>query len=156
MAGAKLTIDANGLEDITKRLNMLINKGEDMSDLFAEIGELLLISHHERFMQGVSPDGIPWEPLSPIYAERKEKHKDDILRLNDILSGTLTYDASSDGLLFGTPEVYGAIHQWGGTPDMRPQNADIPAREWLGLSENDSSAILDSSSDYLMSDDNRL
>ncbi|MGX9522489.1 phage virion morphogenesis protein [Vibrio mediterranei] len=150
MAGATFHIEVEGEHAIQTQLNTLLNKGQDMQDVLADIGEMLLISHHERFERGVSPDGIPWAPLNPDYAATKKRHQTDILRLNDILSGTLTYYATPLSLLFGTPVEYGAIHQFGGTPDMRPSNAAIAVREWLGLSVDDSSDILARLSDYLI------
>ncbi len=100
---------------------------------------MLLLSHDQRFRDQLSPDGELWAPLSTNY--KKPKNSNLILQLNMHLSGELAYDADNQSLEFGTNFEYGAIHQYGGTPEMRPQNAAIPARPWLGTNSDDIDAI---------------
>ncbi len=149
MAGATYSVSINDAA-IKTRLNELLASVTDLTPVFASIGEMLLISHDERFSKQVSPDGSAWAPLSEEYKKRKKKNADTILTLNSILRGSLTYHASSSNLLFGTPMEYGAIHQFGGSTTMRPQNAAIPQREWLGVSDDDKSEILIMLHDHLM------
>lgn len=149
MSGANYSVSINDAA-IKTRLNELLANATDLAPVFASIGEMLLISHDERFSKQVSPDGSAWAPLSEEYKQRKKKNADTILTLNSILRGSLAYHASSTDLLFGTPMEYGAIHQFGGTPTMRPQNAAIPQREWLGVSSEDKSEIIMMLHDYLV------
>ncbi|MCG9624632.1 phage virion morphogenesis protein [Vibrio mediterranei] len=135
---------------ITQALNRLIQRGTNLEPALRDIGELLLVTHDQRFKDQTTPDGTPWQPLSANYSATKPKRKDDILTLNSILSGTLSYQVSGQGLDFGTALEYGAIHHFGGSSDMRPQNAAIPAREWLGLDPNDPAEIFDILSDFLV------
>nr|WP_086938885.1 phage virion morphogenesis protein [Thaumasiovibrio occultus] len=66
------------------------------------------------------------------------------------LSRELNYSADDDSLEFGTNCEYGAIHHFGGSPDMRPANAAIPARPWLGASADDLDDIAQILTDHLM------
>jgi phage virion morphogenesis protein len=150
MAGAKFSITAENADEIRGQLNRLISKGQNLIPVFQDIGEMLLISHDQRFRDQVSPDGQPWEPLSPKYQERKEKHQDTILTLNSILSGQLSYAATNSDLFFGTNTEYGAIHQFGGSEGMRPSNAAIPARPWLGITDEDTQEIFEILGDFLL------
>ncbi|MGF1775893.1 phage virion morphogenesis protein [Vibrio nomapromontoriensis] len=135
---------------ITKTLNQLIQRGTNLEPALRDIGEMLLVTHDQRFRDQTTPDGTPWQALSPNYYAKKKKRKDDILTLNSILSATLAYQVSGNGLEFGTPQEYGAIHHYGGSADMRPQNAAIPAREWLGLDPEDPAEIFDILTDFLV------
>ncbi len=120
MAGARYTINTNDIDKVQERLNQLLKKGEDMTPVFQDIGEMLLLSHDQRFRDQKSPDGVPWAPLSVDYQKAKKQHKDEILTLNKFLSGNLAYQASYASMIFGTPMEYGAIHHFGGSPNMRP------------------------------------
>lgn len=134
MAGANVTLDDAQLQRLFKDL---IKQGSDLEPVFRDIGEHLLISHPERFEQQVSPDGDLWEPLAPKTKARKKRNKSKILIESGDLMEMLSYDADSDELLFGTNKIYGATHQFG------DEDRNIPAREWLGLSDDDVDVITD-------------
>lgn len=150
MAGVKYSIDFDDQEKLQRRLNQFLKQGNSLQPAMRDIGEMLLISHDQRFRDQKSPDGEPWAPLSEAYRAKKPKHKDDILTLNKNLSGNLAYQLWGDSLFFGTPMEYGAIHHFGGTPGMRPQNAAITARPWLGVDEEDEAEIYHILSQHLM------
>lgn len=127
---------------------------DNMSGLFDHMGEVLLDIHEARFNAQESPDGVPWQALSPWYQESKAKQKDKILTLDGNLRSTLHWQIKGNTLLFGTNLVYGAIHQYGGT--IKPVTAKalnvggrpvkqvvIPARPWLGISTQDKLLLVD-------------
>nr|WP_308700766.1 phage virion morphogenesis protein [Pseudoalteromonas haloplanktis] len=72
-----------------------------------------------------------------------------MLRLNDILRDTFAYNVGDESLEFGTNMEYGAIHQFGGNSDMIPRLAAIPARPFLGLSQDDEKEVIEILSDFL-------
>ncbi|UTV30170.1 phage virion morphogenesis protein [Photobacterium atrarenae] len=150
MAGSRYTITLEGQDLIQERINQLLQAGANLQPAFQDIGEMLLISHDERWSRQVSPDGEPWQPLSENYKVRKKKHQDLILVLNQHLNRELNYQATPQSFEFGTNYEYGAIHHFGGSPEMRPQNAAIPARPWLGVSQDDIEEIYDILGDFLM------
>lgn len=136
MAGANFTIE---VDDAAPRgmLDRLLAFGGDLTPAFSDIGEYLLNSHRQRFADQQAPDGTSWQPLSPKYQARKKKNRDKILVFEGWLVGRLGYDARPDELVFGTPMIYGATHHFG------DPGRNIPARPFLGLSNDDRGGVLD-------------
>ncbi|WJG22154.1 phage virion morphogenesis protein [Vibrio furnissii] len=151
MAGAQYSVYIDD-DEIHQRLNKLLEKGTDLTPAFATIGEDLLISHHQRFLDQISPEGVPWAPLSKTTKALKTKNVDTILVFNDFLRSTLNYQPSPESLLFGSPLEYAATHQFGRetAPNSMIPNKEIPARPFLGIDEGDRDMILDNLSDFLM------
>lgn len=150
MAGARIELELSGLALVQQRLNLLGERAENLQPAFEDIGEMLLLSHFERWGRQESPDGTPWAPLSEDYRKRKPRNQDHILRLYDQLRDTLAYQASPSELLFGSNRVYAAIHQFGGRPGMSPALAAIEARPFLGIGDDDQASILDILEQYLL------
>lgn len=143
MAGAHIDIDD---ASVRSALNRLLDAGSHLSAAFKEIGEDLVDSSKARFAAQEDPQGQAWAPLSPAYAKRKARKKgatDLILVLNGYLGTTLHYQATDTDLLIGTDATYGAVHQFG-WPEK-----NIPARPYLGLSDDDRDNILEILDEYL-------
>lgn len=119
MAGATLEFDNSQALAI---INQAAQALGDPSPLLRSMGEYLLIAHDQRFASQTSPDGKPWQALSPAYQRRKKKNKDKILQLDGYLANTLVYQVNGADLLFGSNRVYAAIQHFGGEIQM-------PARE---------------------------
>lgn len=143
MAGGFVNIEIDNLGEALAALNRMARAGANLRPLMADIGEHLLIAADERFDAGESPEGEPWADLKPDYAARKKKNKDRILVLEDMLAGTLRYRADARSLLFGTNMIYGATHQFG------REEANIPARPFLGVSASDETEIARMAMDHL-------
>lgn len=150
MAGAKIQISSEGAQAVSDVLTQLVNNLDDLAPALGNVGEHLMLTHRDHFDQQRSPDGDPWQPLSPEYAKRKKKNKDKILRLNDILRDTFAYNVGDESLEFGTNMEYAAIHQFGGESSMIPRLAAIPARPFLGLSSDDEQEVIEILSDFLI------
>ena len=111
----------------------------DISPVFREVGEYLDLAHRLRWDRQVSPDGKAWAPLASATVRRKARKGKDrglLLESRD-LRDLLRYQVSGASLFFGTDRAYGATHQFG-----RPEDG-IPARPWLGTSDDDEDAIAD-------------
>jgi len=151
MAGARISIKADGGELVLDALRRLEAAAQNMEPVFSDIGEYLELSHEERWNKQESPEGIPWAPLSPVYAARKQKKgkPSKILVLDGYLK-LLHYNASNEGLKFGTDRIYGATMHFGAEKGSFKSEADggpipwgdIPARPFLGISEDDREEIL--------------
>ena len=137
MAGVNLQIDLRGADAIQKALNRIAQAGRNLREPLGDIGEHLLNTHRERWALEKSPDGIPWEPLSEGYVERKRRKRPaaGILVYDDLLKGALRYQIRGNALELGTDLPYGATHQFG--------RDAIPARPFLGLSKADERDVLD-------------
>ncbi|OCG45779.1 phage virion morphogenesis protein [Gilliamella sp. Choc4-2] len=151
MTGVNIEFNIQDALDAMLHIEVAI---DDVTGLFEHMGEVLLDIHEARFNAQESPDGIPWQTLSPWYQESKPKQKDKILTLDGTLRSTLRYQINGNTLLFGTNVVYGAIHQFGGV--IKPCNKQalnvggqavkqivIPARPWLGVSAQDKLLLVD-------------
>jgi len=124
------------------------------------IGEWLRASSQARFTSQTAPDGTPWLPLQHWYKQGKSKNQDKVLTLNGYLRNTLTFQVEGDAVLVGSNLEYAAIHQFGGTIRPRVKKAlavgggavasvTIPARPYLGVSDDDADEIASLISDYL-------
>lgn len=177
MAGAALEITVDDAA-LKAELEKLAAKLADLTPFFNDVGETLLNSTRARFQSQTAPDGTPWAPLAPAYAARKPRHKTKPLTLSGVLRGTLVKKADQNSLRIGTPMIYGAVHQFGAakggfgtvtarvnaytrrtrtgsaavrahTRQMRVPWGDIPARPFLGLSDEDRNDLLDALREYL-------
>ncbi len=126
MAGATLEFDAAGALAVINEAAQAMGRPEP---LLRDIGEYLLIAHDQRFASQTSPDGTPWQALSPAYQRRKRKNQDKILVLDGYLKNTLRYQVSNDELLFGTNRQYAAIHHFGGTIDFAARSQQTYFRQ---------------------------
>ena len=136
MSGAKLFEITVGSESLAAALREISRHASNLDPALADIGEYLLNSHRARFRREVEPDGTPWLPLSPKYKRVKAKNKGKILRLDGHLQRLLRYQVSGGELVFGTNRIYGAVHQFGF------EEHGIPARPFLGISDEDESEVV--------------
>lgn len=145
MAGAH--VETEGMEDIQALLARLIERGKDLTTPLNNIGSALADSHRNRFDAQISPDGLPWTPLSETYANSERKkmssYPAEILILTSTMRDTLHWQVEDNDLLFGSNEDWAATHQFG--DDTR----NIPARPFLGFSEADKTNVLEELIEWL-------
>ena len=82
------------------------------------------------------PDGTPWADWSPAYAETRGSHHGLLQGEGDLLDDLQNLSTSSEARI-RSGLVYSAIHQFGGDTGR----GEIPARPYLGLSEEDEREI---------------
>ncbi len=155
MAGlsAEITFDDRRVVEALDRLRML---DRDAKPLLDAIGTGLVASTEARFQSGTAPDGTPWAPLNPAYAEFRRPGP--TLVQSSALMRSITFRAGYHTLRIGSPLIYAGVHQWGAT--IRPVRAKalafqmgghlvlarkvtIPARPYLGISDEDEEMILE-------------
>lgn len=130
MAGVTITVDDSEVNALFERLGAFGDA--PMRAALVDIGEHLFNTTLERAAKEIDPDGIPWVPLSPRYAKRKGAVKPGvpILRFDNHMLGDMFHPQPGDGFVdLGTNAIYGAAQQFGSN--------GIPAREFLGLSDQD-------------------
>ena len=161
MPEIKTRIDLSGLRETGAKLSKL-EKALKSRDLLEAIREDLLRSHQDRFERQVAPDGTPWKPLNPVYAQSKQGQG--ILRASGRLSN-LASAIQDKSIVIGTNVMYAAIHQFGGVIRPKPghralrfrlggkwftrSKVTIPARPFLGVSEEDKKGIRETIQDYI-------
>jgi phage virion morphogenesis protein len=151
MAGARerITIEIDDAE-LRAQLSRLTGGLQDLSPVMREIGEVLTASTKARFGSQTDPEGRRWEDNSPVTLARKSSPY--ILTEHGYLGGTIRPQLEDAGqsVAVGTDRVYGAMQQFGGTKAQWPHLwGDIPARPFLGISDEDRTNILEILRDYL-------
>lgn len=158
--------------EVQKELQRLANAGLNMRPLYLSIGEQLLNSTQERFRTSTAPDGSRWESNAQstylALIGKKEERQDGRINQRGInrivakkpligelgwnggLADQIYYQADEDGVSIGSPKPYAAMQQFGGTKAQFPHLwGDIPARPYLGLSDEDNEDILAMALDHL-------
>lgn len=124
--------------------------------VFQDFGEYLVKSTTDRFPTGKAPDGSVWAPKSPVTIAAQGGRRTNRLDTRPLfgpsgsLSSTISYEAFSDRVEWGSPMVYAAMQQFGGSKSAFPNLwGDIPARPFLGISAEDETALLDICAEWL-------
>lgn len=141
-------------------LQRLADSVLDSEPVLMLIGEKLVESTKARFANKTAPDGSQWERNSDTTINlewkrrdgsiRPAKARDDPLVGEGTLGETINYKINGDELLIGSNMEYAAMMQFGGTKAEFPHLlGDIPARPFLGISNDDRDEILVVLSDYL-------
>ncbi|MBZ4022188.1 phage virion morphogenesis protein [Rhodobacter sp. TJ_12] len=182
MAGISIQVE---LQDLAARetLGDLLARMDNRHPFYASVGERLLSSTRDRFESETDPNGAPWTPLAPRTIKQRQKRGQlplTILRSNSkgmagsSLAGSINYIASAEDVRIGSPKVYAAIHQLGGTiqkPEssrymvgrrfakraqeggrdvpIKAHTITIPARPYIGISREDELGILEDAEDWL-------
>ena len=124
------------IQDSMARLRQL---GADMTPITRGIAAVLASESEAAFQKEADPStGQKWKPLTPRYAAKLAAKGLTGKMLNRTMGGlamSLTTEFDAVSAAIGSNKVYAAIHQLGGTPDMPPAPAAIPAREYMGLSQ---------------------
>lgn len=130
MAGARFSIDTQGLDRLQASVRLMASSVRDTSTLMPRLGEYLQRSTQDRFKSQTGPDGDRWEVLKPRTLERKKHNRDKILTERGYLRRHIYYQMTGPGRVeVFSDRVYGATHQFG--------RDKIPARPFLGISAAD-------------------
>lgn len=136
-----------------RKLAELVRKTARLRPAFLEIRELLIESTQRRFKEERGPDGQPWQPLSPRTLKSKKKagsrFPNGILKQSGQMAENIFGEATDTSLTIGSPEVQSAIQQFGGVAGF---SSVIPARPFLGLSDDDIRGITGILEDHLSPD----
>lgn len=141
----------------------------DMSGPMDEIGQTMVLSTKTRMSKGISPDGSPFAPRSPVtlarYARENKKYGPHPLWLTRNMQQNIAHSAGSDHVRWGSSAIQAAAMHFGAEQgefgartgltrpsDKRPKSQQyfmtmpwgrIPARPFVGLSEQDRTDIAD-------------
>ncbi|MEM7046990.1 MAG: phage virion morphogenesis protein [Pseudomonadota bacterium] len=143
MAGTTIHIDLGALESINKRLATLTRA--DTHGLLETIGAAVESQTRRRMTEDkTGPDGAAWDDWSPKYAATRHGGHS-LLESQGHLVDSIHFAVEGDQVRIGSELVYAATHQHG------DESRNIPARPYLGLSEQDRNEIKDVADDYLRS-----
>lgn len=154
MAGIAIEIKDEGFEEALAAIEGI--EKLEQSELLDALGRLFQESTRERIdVTKTAPDGSKWQ------ANRRGTS---ILKESGNLSASIDYQVGSSQVAIGSALVYSRIHQLGG--EIKPKNGkhlvfpvgnqlifatkvNIPARPYLGVSNDDSREALDMVADTI-------
>ncbi|MEI2742721.1 MAG: phage virion morphogenesis protein [Candidatus Competibacter sp.] len=141
MTGAAIEIRPEGLAALDRRIDRLLaglNNPEPLLRELAAAGESQTRRRMESDKRG--PDGTPWPEWSPGYAATRHGGQSLLDARGDLIQ-SLTAFADRQTAGWGTNLIYAATHQFG--------RGAIPARPFLGVSDDDERELLDLAEDWL-------
>ncbi len=154
MSGISLTVDASDLERITKRLEPLFDfDGTELMTAIAALGDSQ--TRRRIVEEKTAPDGTPWKP--------NNAGKPILVATGQHLLSSLIWTASATDAEWGATWEYAHVHQDGMT--IVPKNAEklvfqmggrtvfakevtIPARPFVGLSDDNEQEIVELVTDH--------
>jgi phage virion morphogenesis protein len=151
MAGTNsvISIDYDS-QPVADLLTRMLDQVQDLTPPMMEIAEYLHEKTRDRFDQQQAPDGTPWHPLAASTKKAKQRKG---VPVDKILHGqTLNlrdtiypfWGAQEAGVSTGPgTEAYAATQQFG------DDGRNIPARPFLGLSDEDEQEVIDILGDFL-------
>lgn len=151
--GVRVHIDPDSA--VTSALARLALDRHDKFALLDQIGITLSENARLRFGDQVSPDGTPWKPSFRAIAQGGET-----LRDTGVLMASITHQLlSADAVEYGTNVPYATALHYGaeikatnapylrfkipGGGWARKKSVTLPAREFLGLSNEDEEQVVD-------------
>ncbi|KXF92095.1 phage virion morphogenesis protein [Phaeobacter inhibens] len=155
----RLEINEDELSPLILRLQAGL---DDMTPVMQDLGELLLQSTQDRMLRGEQPNGAPFAPRSPVtlkhYAAKGFKFGSQPLNKSGEMRQQLAYEATADGISWGSNAIQSAVMQFGADKGAFGTNAqgkpipwgNIPARPFLGVSAEDRTGIVEELEDWLM------
>lgn len=142
----------------------------DFTGVMQDIGELMIESTKQNFVDGTDPDGKAWAPKSQAtldaYAYRNESVSvRPLIGPSKSLSTTIFARHDATSVSWGSNMIYAAVMQFGaqagefGATIGRDKNGreffvstpwgNIPARPFIGVGPEDLTAITETISDWL-------
>ena len=147
-------------DDLHATLGRIAQIGLKPEPLLAAIGRPLEDSTRARFDSGRDPDGVPWAsyaPLNPLYAAVEKKGVSILVESGD-LRDSIRSAVVGNTLLVGSDQPYAPVHQFGAVIQPKKErylsfmmgghlwhvdSVFVPARPYLGLSDEDRVMIID-------------
>lgn len=142
-------------EVVQTALRQLAERLTDMTEAMEEIGEALMVSTRDRMTAGKMPDGAAFAPRSQATLDRyaamrpPARPRGGPLNLYGHLIGGIFPEAGPDSVRIGSNAIQAAVMQFGQAQGASGRTArdgaipwgNIPARPYLGISDEDRSAI---------------
>lgn len=153
-----LDISIVGLDAVISGFDGMLQRSGNLRPLLLEIGVDLTESTKQRFVTTLDPDGNKWLLNTPatLLAEDKfgnlRKEGDTPLTNHGDLAASIHYFMiGNDTVEVGSNMVQAAMMQFGSTKAEFPKLwGDIPARPYIGFSDDDRQHILELVGDYLL------
>lgn len=129
----------HNFDELSAALTGLQHRAEDLTPAMRKIGGLLSDIAEEAFETESDPvTGESWPWLSENYLKRRPNRRNGQMLQASAggLASSIAVDTGDIWAQIGSNKPYAAIHQYGGTDDMAPGPAAIPARPYIGFGES--------------------
>lgn len=147
MSGVAFNVEIDSA-DAVAGLRAALKRFASSGDLMEQVAGIVESGARARIEDDkAGPDGRRWKPWSPRYAAQ-QGGRGSLLRQRSRLLDSITSVADRDSAEVGTNLVYARIHQLGGNAG-RGGAAKIPARPYLGVSDDGQAEIREAASDWL-------
>ncbi|MEZ5752850.1 MAG: phage virion morphogenesis protein [Paracoccaceae bacterium] len=156
-----ITVEFNDAE-VLSALDRVARAVTDMTPVMEDIGEEMVDTTKNRFVTGTSPDGSAWAPKSAATIAAYER-RDDPVDMRPLwgptgdLHSNFAWEAGPGEVSWGTNVIYAAVQHFGAAQGAFGRSSRggpipwgaIPARPFMGVSEEDRSGILAALEDWL-------
>ncbi|NYT80886.1 phage virion morphogenesis protein [Alcaligenaceae bacterium] len=144
----KIELATDRLDDAFEALERATG---DLGPALKNIGEAQLLSIDERFADKKAPDGSKWQSNAAATVGRKGFDEPLVGAERSLTLRTQhAYQLDTDALRVGSMMEYAAMQQFGGLRSEFPHLwGDIPARPFIGLSEDDEDEIVEIITDHI-------
>lgn len=155
MTGARVQITVDDRR-VQEGLGELAARLDDLRPVFREIAGVLAEVVEEAFATESDPATLtPWQKLAESTTRQRTEEGTWPGKILQVSQGGLAAEISSDSgadfAVVGSGKVYAAIHQLGGEAG-RGRSVNIPARPFLGLSDEGAEEVLDICGRHLLGD----
>lgn len=141
----QISFHVEGLKQLQQKLKVTADRLANLQPYWQSVGMYIQRQTiRERFNKEQSPEGLKWKPLSHATIRRKKRHKRGQMKiLHDTgeLRRSITYEADNHSARIGSKLKYARTHQFG--------RGYIPARPFLGVTQNEIRHITSMFSQYL-------
>jgi phage virion morphogenesis protein len=140
------TIEFNN-DQITPALDRVAVALGDMTPVMGRMAEAWRKSTQNRMERGEQPDGTPFAPRSPVTLERYAAQGFSFgapLNRSGEMRQQLATESGPDFLRIGSNAIQSAVMQFGASP-----SGDIPARPFLGISDEDETNMMAELAEWL-------
>lgn len=131
----------------------LIERGQHLGGLMADIGEVLTESTQRRFDTGIGPDGIAWEPLAdgsgrtPLRLTGRMRDEifptagDDWVEISATARQARWHQEGTDPFVILAKDKKALSWPGGPGPRKKVNHPGLPARPFIGVSAEDAEQI---------------
>ena len=155
-------VELVGHEAVLETLNRLVAAVDDTTPAMYDIGEYLIASTRQRFHDMQGPQGEPWVPNSAVTQDVAEERGDTydprpLFGPTKRLSSEILSFPSNGEVAVGSALIQAAVMHYGAEQGAFGTSArggplpwgDIPARPFIGLSDDDQVQVLDILNEHL-------
>ena len=136
-------------QEVTERLLELARRGENLRPLMKNIAGIFASSTEDNFREEGRPE--KWTDLAGATKKKRAKKRKwpgQILQVEDKLATSFNTQYDDNSAVIGSNLDYARIHQLGGNAGKN-HKAEIPARPYLKLTNDDLEEILNVITIYL-------